>query len=127
MESNSFFSSWYEENDLEKFLNEKADIIQEAYEELSNSKQIFNYSRGTWAISIWQYPTIGYMVEMILCEKILIPIWVTYDREEAILVAKFTAAAMKAKCVNKVTNCLTGEVLNIEVRSFGGFEDIKDL
>jgi hypothetical protein len=99
----------------EEFLNSLLDSI---CDDLFTPKTSWHFKADTWDVYVDTLLS-WHMVVIKLYNQLIIPIYEDENYSNTISMALFAAAAMKKGYAKKLTNILTGDIINIEIKNYG--------
>ena len=93
-------------------------LLSSLFNDLLTPKILFRINAETWEVYVESLFT-SYMVVVKIYEQLKIPIYEGEDYSNMVSMALFAAAAMKKGYAKKLTNILTGDIINIEIKKYG--------
>lgn len=129
MPGNSYFENLFPLDDDEKLLfyamqsSEKSGeffdpLLSSICDDLFTPKISLHFKADTWDVYVDTLFSL-HMVVVKLYNKIVIPIYEDENYSNAVAMAFLAAAAMKTGYAKKLTNILTGDIINIEIKKYG--------
>ena len=93
-------------------------LLSSICNDLLTPKTSWHFKGSTWDVYV---DTLFYlhMVVVKLYNKIVIPIYEDENYSNAVSMAFLAAAAIKTGYAKKLTNILTGDIINIEIKKYG--------
>ena len=93
-------------------------LLSSICDDLLTPETSWHFKGDTWDVYV---DTLFYlhMVVVKLYNKIVIPIYEDENYSNAVSMAFLAAAAMKTGYAKKLTNILTGDIINIEIKKYG--------
>lgn len=93
-------------------------ILNSICDDLFTPKTSWHFKADTWDVYVdtlfsW------HMVVVKLYNQFIIPIYEDENYSNTVSMALFAAAAMKKGYAKKLTNILTGDIINIEIKKYG--------
>ena len=93
-------------------------LLSSIFDDLLTPKTSLHFKADTWDVYVdtlfsW------HMVVVKLYNKIVIPIYEDENYSNAVSMAFLAAAALKTGYAQKLTNILTGDIINIEIKKYG--------
>ena len=93
-------------------------LLNSIYDDLFTPKTSWHFKADTWDVYVDTLFSL-HMVVVKLYNKIVIPIYEDENYSNAVSMAFLAAAAMKTGYAKKLTNILTGDIINIEIKKYG--------
>ena len=129
MPGNSYFENLFPLDDDEKLLfyamqsSEKSGeffdpLLSSICDDSFTPKTSLHLKADTWDVYVDTLFSL-HMVVVKLYNKIVIPIYEDENYSNAVAMAFLAAAAMKTGYAKKLTNILTGDIINIEIKKYG--------
>ena len=93
-------------------------LLSSICDDLLTPKTSLHFKSNTWDVYVdtlfsW------HMVIVELYNQFIIPIYEDENYSNTVAIALFAAAAMKTGYAKKLTNILTGDIINIEIKKYG--------
>ena len=93
-------------------------LLSSICDDLFTPKTSLHFKADIWDVYVDTLFSL-HMVVVKLYNKIVIPIYEDENYSNAVSMAFLAAAAMKTGCAKKLTNILTGDIINIEIKKYG--------
>lgn len=93
-------------------------LLSSICDDLFTPKTSLHFKADNWDVYVDTLFSL-HMVVVKLYNKFVIPIYEDENYSNAVSMAFLAAAAMKTGCAKKLTNILTGDIINIEIKKYG--------
>ena len=93
-------------------------ILNSICDDLFTPKTSWHFKADTWDVYVDTLLS-WHMVVVKLYNQLIIPIYEDENYSNTVSIALFAAAAMKKGYAKKLTNILTGDIINIEIKNYG--------
>ena len=129
MSDNPYFENLFpldDDEELPFYAMQSSEKLGEFFDSLLNSicndlltpKTSWHFKGSTWDVYVDTLFSL-HMVVVKLYNKIVIPIYEDENYSNAVSMAFLAAAAMKTGYAKKLTNILTGDIINIDIKKYG--------
>lgn len=93
-------------------------LLNSIFDDLFTPKTSWHFKADTWDVYVDTLFSL-HMVVVKLYNKIVIPIYEDENYSNAVSMAFLAAVAMKTGYAKKLTNILTGDIINIDIKKYG--------